>query len=295
MGATGDSESLGGIADAFTGPALLALVAELSGARKGRAMGVFRSSQGLSLIAGPMIGGGLAYFFSAYVPFFADFALTLLGIALFLLLVPEARRRRGVLSSPLQSLKFIGRDLGLMKVAFLGFTETFAFIALTSFLPALAVELKMTEIEIAALFTAEAASFTLTNIAVGVLSDKIGRKPLMLMGLLFSSADLIAFFFVRDYWQILLLMAIYGFGSSSVYIMSSTMAADILPEENRAMLFGAFDAFMDLGLVIGPAFCFTILAISGWTINYSFPLMVIPSLMALGLMFRLKETKAEKT
>jgi len=145
------------------------------------------------------------------------------------------------------------------------------------------------------LFTVEAASFTLTNIAVGVLSDKIGRKPLMLMGLLFSSADLIAFFFAGDYWQILLLMAIYGFGSSSVYIMSSTMAADILPEENRAMLFGAFDAFMDLGLVIGPAFCFTILAISGWTIDYSFPLMAIPSLMALGLMFRLKETKTEKT
>lgn len=92
--------AFGGIADAFTGPALLALVAELSGARKGRAMGVFRSSQGLSLIAGPMIGGGLAYFFSAYAPFFADFALTLLGIAIFLLLVPEAQRRRGVLSSP---------------------------------------------------------------------------------------------------------------------------------------------------------------------------------------------------
>ena len=283
--------AFGGAADAFTGPALLALVAELSGTRKGKAMGVFRSSQGLSLIIGPMIGGGIAYFFSVYAPFFADFALTLLGIALFLLLVPEARRRREA-SPPLQSLKFIARDLGLMKVAFLGFTETFAFAALTSFLPALAVELHMTEIEIATLFTAEAASFTLTNIVVGVLSDKVGRKPLMLIGLLSSAVDLTAFFFARDYWQILLLMTFYGFGSSSVYIMSSTMAVDILPEENRAMLFGAFDAFMDLGLVIGPAFCFTILAISGWTINSSFPLMAIPSLMAFGLIFSLKETKA---
>jgi len=283
--------ALGGVADAIVGPALLALVAELSGKQRGKAMGIFRSSQGLAFMIGPTMGGITAYFFSIYAPFFADFGLTILGILLFLLLVPEAKRKRLELAHPLESLRFIKRDLALMKMAFLGFTETFAFASLCSFVPALAIEFGMSEMEIATFFTAEATIFTLTNIFVGTMSDRIGRKPIMILGLLFSSANLIAFFFSKGYWQILLLMALYGFGSSSVYVMSSTMAADILPEENRGMLFGAFDALMDLGLVVGPSLCFTFLAISGWTINYSFLLMAIPSIMALSLTFRIKETK----
>ncbi|MEM1551675.1 MAG: MFS transporter [Candidatus Bathyarchaeia archaeon] len=56
--------TFGGIANAITGPALLALVAELSGEKKGRAMGIFWSSQGLAFIIGPILGGTLAHFFS---------------------------------------------------------------------------------------------------------------------------------------------------------------------------------------------------------------------------------------
>jgi len=285
--------AFGGVADAIVGPALLALVAELSGKQKGKAMGVFRSSQGLAFIIGPPLGGTMAYFLSVYTPFYADFSLTLLGILLFLFLVPEAKREQKKLAySSLESIKFIKQDLTLMKIAFLGFAETFAFAALSSFVPAIAIGLGMSGVEIAAFIAAEAAVFTLTNIVVGTLSDRIGRKPIMVLGLASSSLILVAFFFARDFWHILMLMALYGFGSSSVYVMSSTMAADILPEENRATLFGAFDALMDLGLVAGPSLCLAFLAISGWPMYYSFFVMTIPSIIALSIIFQVKETKA---
>jgi len=149
----------------------------------------------------------------------------------------------------------------------------------------------MPEMEIATLFTAEAAVFTLTSLVAGMLSDRIGRKSIMIIGLLFSAVSLFAFFFVKEYWQILFLMALYGFGSSSVFVMSSTMVADILPEENKAMLFGAFDALIDLGMVVGPLLCFTFLAISRLPINHAFLLMAVPSIIALGIMSRIKETR----
>ena len=282
---------LGGVADAIAGPALLALVAELSGKQKGKAMGIFRGSQGLALIIGPTIGGTIAYFFSLYAPFFVDFGLTIMGILIFLLLVPEVKRKRVGWANPLKSLRFIKQDLALTKIAFLGFTETFAFASLISFVPALALKFGMPEMEIATLFTAEAAVFTLTSLVAGMLSDRIGRKSIMVLGLLFSTVSLFAFFFVKEYWQILLLMALYGCGSSSVFVMSSTMAADILPEENKAMLFGAFDALMDLGMVVGPLLCFTFLTVSGLSINHSFLLMVVPSIIALGMIWRIEETR----
>lgn len=282
--------TFGGIADAITGPALLALVAELSGKKKGKAMGIFRSSQGLAFIIGPILGGTLAHFSSFYTPFYVDFGLTILGILLFLLLVPEIKIKHGKFTFPLKSLGFFKQNLILTRIAYLGFTETFAFAALCSFVPALAIKLMLSEMEIAIFFTAEAIVFTLTNVIVGTLSDKIGRKPIMVIGLACSSINLIAFFFAGDFWQIMLLMALYGFGSSSVYVMSSTMAADILPEENRAMLFGAFDALMDLGLVAGPSICFAFLSISGYPINYAFLLMAAPSIIALSFIFQTKET-----
>jgi MFS family permease len=282
---------LGGVADAIAGPALLALVAELSGKQKGKAMGIFRGSQGLAFIIGPTIGGTIAYFFSLYAPFFVDFGLTIMRILIFLLLVPEVKRKNAELVNPLKSLRFIKQDLALTKIAFLGFTETFAFASLISFVPALALKFGMSEMEIATLFTAEAAVFTVTSLIAGMLSDRIGRKPIMILGLLFSSVSIIAFFFVKENWQFLLLMALFGFGSSSVYVMSSTMAADILPEENKAMLFGAFDALIDLGMVVGPLLCFTFLAISGLSINHSFLLMAVPSIIALGMIWRIEETR----
>jgi MFS family permease len=283
--------ALGGVADAIAGPALLALVVELSGKQKGKAMGIFRSSQGLAFIIGPTIGGTLAYFSSLYTPFLADFGLTIIGIFVFLIFVPEMKRKGAGLANPLKSLRFVKQDLALTKIAFLGFTETFAFASLISFVPALALKLGISEIEIATLFTAEAAVFTSTSLVAGTLSDRAGRKPIMILGLLASSMDIVGFFFVGEYWQFLLLMALFGFGSSSVYVMSSTMAADILPEENKAMLFGAFDALIDLGMVVGPLLCFAFLAVSGLSINYSFLLAGVPSIVALGIILRIKETR----
>jgi len=284
--------AFGGVADAIAGPALLALVVELSGKRRGRAMGFFRSSQGLAFVVGPTLGGAIAHLFSIVSPFYADFGLTILGIMLFVFLVPEAKRKCAPSERfSLESLRFIRQDLRLAKIAFLGFSETFAFAALSSFVPAMVVGLGMSEIEIAALFTAEAIVFTLTNIAVGAISDRIGRKPIMILGLVWSSAIIVSFFFANGFLEILLLMALYGFGGSSVFVMSSTMAADILPEENRTTLFGAFDALMDLGMVIGPSICFTFLAVTGWAIRYSFLLMMIPSVAALSIIFQVRETK----
>jgi MFS family permease len=77
-----------------------------------------------------------------------------------------------------------------MKMACFGFSETFSYAALCSFIPALAIALKMSEMELALFFTAEAIVFTITNVIVGMASDKIGRKPIMIVGLVSSSLNL---------------------------------------------------------------------------------------------------------
>ncbi|MCI0477979.1 MAG: MFS transporter, partial [Anaerolineales bacterium] len=62
---------LGGAADAIAMPALLGLTAEISEGRQGAFFGVLRSSQGLSFIVAPSIGGWLALY-SLRAPFIVD-------------------------------------------------------------------------------------------------------------------------------------------------------------------------------------------------------------------------------
>jgi len=282
--------ALGGVADAFVGPALLALVADLSLERRGTAMGIFRSSQGLAFIVGPVLGGGLARLLSLRAPFLLDFALTLIGVLLFLRFVPELRTESSA-APPLRSLRFIVKDRRLLMVAVLGFTETFAFAAWSTLLPVLVVKLGMAELEVATLLSLEAISFTIATTLMGAASDRVGRMPIMAVGLTLSLISLSGYYLARELHQLALCTATYGFASASVYVMSSAMAADILPEEGRATLFGAFDALMDLGIVFGPSICLGALALTGWGVREAFPLMAVPTLAALPLLLKVGETK----
>ncbi|HDI75354.1 MAG TPA: MFS transporter [Thermoprotei archaeon] len=77
--------ALGGLADAVSGPAILALATSISSKRRGLVLGIFRSSQGLSFVIGPILGALLARLLFLRAPFFFDSVLTFIAIVLFLL------------------------------------------------------------------------------------------------------------------------------------------------------------------------------------------------------------------
>jgi MFS family permease len=75
----------------------------------GRAMGIFRRSQSLAFIMGPVLGGALAHSFSIYTPFYIDFLLTILAVMLFLFPVPEMEIKSEKLTLDLKPLTLIMR------------------------------------------------------------------------------------------------------------------------------------------------------------------------------------------
>lgn len=119
-------------------------------------------------------------------------------------------------------------------------------------LPAYAAEFSASETAIGALV----ASFSLLQFLVapwwGRLSDRIGRRPVILLGLASSALSYLLFALARDYWVLLLSRVLAG-GLGATVNVAQAYLADITPPAGRARAMGMIGMAFGLGFIIGPA------------------------------------------
>lgn len=86
---------------------------------------------------------------------------------------------------------------------------------------------------------------------VGGLSDRFGRKPILLAALGGFTIDYLIMGFAPVFWLLLIGRLLAGiFGAS--YTTANAFIADITPPEQRAGRFGMMGAAFGLGFIIGP-------------------------------------------
>ena len=100
------------------------------------------------------------------------------------------------------------------------------------------------------------ASFSLMQFLLahwwGRLSDRIGRRPVLLVGLAGSAASYLLFALAQDFWLLLLSRLIAG-GMGATVNVAQAYLADITPAAGRARAMGLIGAAFGLGFVAGPA------------------------------------------
>lgn len=87
----------------------------------------------------------------------------------------------------------------------------------------------------------------------GRLSDRYGRKPAILLGLLGNAAALIWFGLAKDYEWLFIARSAAGIASAAVLPSVMASIADVTTSEERGRGMGLMGAAMGLGFILGPA------------------------------------------
>lgn len=95
------------------------------------------------------------------------------------------------------------------------------------------------------------AQFIATPI-IGRLSDRYGRKPLLLICLFGSGLSLVGFALSTTVWQLFVSRIIDGITGGNISVAQAVIADSTKPEE-RAKAFGVLGASFGFGFLIGPA------------------------------------------
>ncbi|WP_457559382.1 MDR family MFS transporter [Candidatus Harpocratesius sp.] len=126
----------------------------------------------------------------------------------------------------------------------------------------------------------------------GVLTDKFGRKFLILFGLIISASFSIVILFVKSintFYCVVLAMGLMGSIAGPAH---SAMVIDVLPSKKRTEGFGIMRISMNLAATIGPALGGFL---SSFSFSYLFILDAVASIITgILFFFAVPETKQEK-
>ena len=88
--------------------------------------------------------------------------------------------------------------------------------------------------------------------AIGNLSDRYGRRPVLLISLFMLGVDYIVMALAPSLWILFVGRVMAGIAAAT-YSTANAVIADITPKEKRAAAFGMIGAGFGVGFVLGPA------------------------------------------
>ncbi len=145
------------------------------------------------------------------------------------------------------------KDKSALSLIFLTvFIDLLGFGILIPILPSFAVkELGVNEAAVGIAIALYSFVQFLFNPVFGKMSDKYGRRPVILVCLLLNSFGYIIFAFTHTYFVLLISRVVAGLGGSSIGVAQAYIA-DVTTKEERSKGMGLIGAAFGLGFVFGP-------------------------------------------
>lgn len=247
-----------GFATAIYGPVMAAMVADMFKQRRAEYMGWYRAVRTASYLLGPLLGG--------LVLFFGDFRLAwasvgVLGLLSFLpaLALPRESKAIGKPQRQRVSLPAFGRHLSQAfrnpVLLALGMVQAALYLGLRAnkaFLPIYAVDVGMNPAQVGGLFSIQVAATMLTQPAGGYLSDRLGRRPVILFGLALVAGLLPLMVMTDSFLVLVFLSVLLGLGEAAIMPSMLTLGTELSDQGEYGSTLGMLDAMDNVGKALGP-------------------------------------------
>jgi MFS family permease len=245
---------LQGVGFALTIPASMAIMTlSTEKITRGGSMGVFSTARMLGLTTGPLLGGYLYDHLGFNSAFLAGTAFVIIGIVLVQFWVEEVRVEPRVRER--REFRFIDRDLltpGILGTGLATFVMAAAFSMMTPLEKQFNERLHQSAFAFGVAFSALMFSRLLLQIPVGRLSDRFGRKPLIIAGMILMAPFTALLGEAGTTLQLTGLRLIQGIGSAGIAAPALALAADLSRKGGEGRQMSITTMGFSLGISIGP-------------------------------------------
>jgi MFS family permease len=263
---------LHGFATAIFSPVASAFVADLSQKERGEKLGWFAAAGDIGSTLGPLLGGLLLFYTASYpMTYLTVGVLGLCPLLLILRLPDDEMPRRAGTTLGARSQQFwsgIREVLGSRAVVIASALEAVMYVgygAFLGFFPPYARGIGLNDAQIALIMGIQLATTMLAKPLSGRLSDRLGRKPMILAGLLVCAATLPAIPTLASLWLLFPVSALLGLGVAIVTPSTTALVADLVKADRMGSAMGVFGTIWDSGEAGGPILAGLLIGSLGYT------------------------------
>jgi len=246
--------SIQGIGLAVTVPASMALMSALSKREtRGSAMGVYSTLRIIGFAIGPLVGGFLQVHFGFNAAFYAGGGLMFVAVLLVQLWIDNIPMDNG--SSTASRFKILDRTLwtpGVVSAGLATFLAANAFSMVTTLENEFNARLNLNALTFSVAFSGVMIGRLLTQVPLGKLSDKIGRRPVVIAGLLLMAPSTIFLGEAASMLQLTLLRVFQGLASAAIVAPAFAVVADLSSADSAGRKMSVVTMGFMLGIALGP-------------------------------------------
>jgi len=263
-----------GFATAIFVPVAEASIAELFPTKRGERISLFSSATYVGRMLAPLLGGYILLLTSANFHMLY-LAVGVAGVTALITALPFLAERRKQTTTIQQrnakettKLMFRGwgkvaKNRSVLIVSFVQACQYYTYGAVEYFMGGYLPEVVHFDFLSTGIVTGSLIAIPIfVKPYMGRVSDKIGRRTPIILGLVASGLPLLAIPFVTEFPVLLLLSVVYGLGFASVTASTPALVSELVPPEHVGAAMGFLSMTMDVGQTVGPIISGLILATS---------------------------------
>ncbi|HWR77622.1 MAG TPA: MFS transporter [Thiobacillus sp.] len=278
-----------GFATAIFGTVASAAIAERYTADRAARLSTYSSVTIVGRSIAPFLGGTLISLASFDAVYIACAVSGVLALAAGLLLrddTPSSTTKRE-LPHFWASLTTVLRDRSIMLVSLVEAAQYLVFGAIEAFLALFAASLGIPAWQIGIILGVQLLSIVFAKPLMGRVSDRVGRRRVILPGLLIGAASIVLLPYFPNFIGLSVLSLVFGLGFATVTSSTAALVADLTRDGRYGSSMGVLRTVMDVGQSIGPVLTGLMVGAAGYGSAFTLlAAILVAAALMLGLLLR---------